>query len=151
MQETGNMTAYISFHMLLVLMAIWLLAAISLYEEINRKEDKINSKKTSVISGRGRIAMALSPVIMTIISVLNIDFLLDDIDVDLMRLIIAVILNILFYIGAVLSFVMYLKLKHDGNKDSNKNSFRIKKYNYVLAFTTIVIFADVIYTFILNR
>lgn len=45
MQETGNMTAYISFHMLLVLMAIWLLAAILQYEEINRKEDKINSKK----------------------------------------------------------------------------------------------------------
>lgn len=147
MEEIGNMTVYISFNMLLVLMAIWLLAAILLYGEINRKEDKINSKKTSVIRGRGRIAMALSPVIMTIISLLNIGFLLDDIDVELTCLIIAVILNVLFYIGAVLSFVMYLKLKRDGNK----NFFRIKKYNYVLAFTTIVIFVDVIYTFILNR
>ena len=97
MEEIGNMTVYISFNMLLVLMAIWLLAAILLYGEINRKEDKINSKKTSVISGRGRIAMALSPVIMTIISLLNIGFLLDDIDVELTCLIIAVILNAFLY------------------------------------------------------
>lgn len=45
MEEIGNMTVYISFNMLLVLMAIWLLAAILLYGEINRKEDKSILKK----------------------------------------------------------------------------------------------------------
>lgn len=148
MQEIGNMTAFVSFNFLLVLMAFWLLIGMLLYDLINSKEDKINRKKRrTAIHGRGIMSVYLSPVFMTLLSVLNITFLIKNTNGDLLWLIIAVALNVLFYIGAVLSFVVYLKLKHDSDKDSIK----IRKFNSILAFTTIIILADVIFTFIWSR
>lgn len=148
MQEIGNITAFVSFNFLLVLTAFWLLIGMLLYDLINSKEDKFNHKKRrTAIHGRGIMGVYLSPVFMTLLSVLNITFLIKNINGDLLWLIIAVALNVLFYIGAVLSFVMYLRLKHDRDKDSIK----IRKFNFALAFTTIVILADVIFTFIWSR
>ena len=148
MNEYGNIIFYVSFLLLLVLMAFWLLMGMLLYDLINSKEDKINRKKRqTAIHGHGIIGVALSPLFMTLLSVLNITFLIKNISGDLLCLTIAVALNVLFYIGAVLSFVMYLMLK----RNSNKNISAIRKYNFVLAFTTIVILADTIYTFVLSR
>ncbi|MDE6470054.1 MAG: hypothetical protein K2L19_03420 [Eubacterium sp.] len=148
MQEIGNMTAFVSFNFLLVLMAFWLLIGMLLYDLINSEEDKINRKKRqTAIHGRGIMGVYLSSVFMTLLSVLNITFLIKNINGDLLWLIIAVALNVLFYIGAVLSFVVYLKLKHNSNKDSIK----IRKFNSILVFTTIIILADVIFTFIWSR
>lgn len=148
MQEIGNITAFVSFNILLALMAYWLLLLIVLYNRINCNEDKINDKNRKGMNQfRIKKVIALSPVCITIMSLINIGVLAVRINEDLANSIIAIVLNIIFYIGAILSLVMYVKIKRDNNKDV----FRIKKYNYLLAFTTIVIFTADIYTYIWSK
>lgn len=148
MNEYGNIIFYVSFLLLLVLTAFWLLSGMLLYDFINSKEEQFNNKKRAgAMQWRAKRGLALSSVFITAISVFNIVFLYNNISGDLPHLIPAITLNVVFYIGAVLSLVTYLILKHSADKDISA----IRKYNFVLAFTTIVILADTIYTFVLSR
>lgn len=148
MHEDGNTIFYVSFLILLVLTAFWLLSGMLLYDFINSKEEQFNNKKRAgAMQWRAERSLALSSVFITAISVFNIVFLYNNISGDLPHLIPAITLNVVFYIGAAVGFVMYLILKHSADKDISK----IKKYNYVLGFTTIIILADCIYTFILSK
>lgn len=148
MQEIGNITAFVSFNFLLVLMAFWLFLAMALYEIFHRGVQKINNKSGNKRKFfRLQKIMVLASVLITILLLFNIIWLANDMKESYPQAIIAIVLNIIFYIGMLFSLVAYKKMK----KSDAKDIFTMRKVNYVFVFTTTMLFANMIYTYIWSK